>query len=105
MKLHHHARGHVVKLMAVHYPLARIVRIERHFDNLHWRHEYGVAYSSLQSPATNSDHLKMMAMQVNRVRHHRSVLERKLDSLALFQFERRMLSVRLTVEGPAVGLH
>src|SRR5712672_2986500 len=87
--LGHHASLHVVEIVAVECPSTRIVGVEGYPHPCAPGHdEHGITHGTLDTPAVDRDHLECMAVQMHRMRHHRSVNELKLHALPLFDHER-----------------
>src|SRR5215475_4248696 len=85
-KFGQHAGYHMIEVVAVERPSARVVRIKGYSDTAHTRRDqYGVAHCALHRPAIDRDHLEYMAVQMHRMRHHRIVDQLDLDTLSLAQ--------------------
>src|SRR4051794_8961315 len=71
--LGHHARHHVVEIVAVKRPAAGIVGIKGDGDAAHRWHQDGISHCTCEWGTVYSDHLESVAMKVHGVRHHRVV--------------------------------
>src|SRR5208337_4585236 len=79
----HHASRHVVEVVTVEGPSAWIVRVERDRYGRHGGNRDRVAHRAANWVAVDADHLKMVPVQMHRVRHHRHIEYGDLDALAL----------------------
>src|SRR5258705_6084005 len=66
--LGHHARHHVVEIVAVKRPAAGIVGVKGDGDAAHRWHQDGIAHGTCERGTVYRDHLKSVAMKVHRVR-------------------------------------
>src|ERR1700680_3292226 len=67
-ELHQHAGHHVVEVVAVERPSSWIVGVECDTDADHHRCDpHGVADGALNRPAIDRDHLKRVAVQMDRM--------------------------------------
>src|SRR5207253_8287009 len=71
--LGHHARHHVVEIVAVKRPAAGIVGVKGDGDAAHRWHQDGIAHGAYERRAVEGDYLEGVAMEVHRMRHHRAV--------------------------------
>src|SRR3982075_3263969 len=67
--LGHHARHHVIEVVAVKRPAAGIVVVKGDGDAAHRGHQDCIAYGTCERGTVYRDHLKSVAMKVHRVRH------------------------------------
>src|SRR5262249_19312393 len=105
-KLGQHTGYHMVEVVTVERPTARVIRVKGYSDTAHTRRDqHGVAHRALHRPAIDCDHLECMAVQMHRMRHHRVVDQLDLDALSLAPHQRRHPWPVLTVHGPRIGLH
>src|SRR5580704_17087636 len=71
----------------------------------HRRDQHGNANGALDRPVVDCDHLERVAVQMDRMRHHRIVDHLYLDALPLAQHQRRRTRPIFAVHGPCIGLH
>jgi len=89
----------------VECPTAGIVGIEGDPHPCPRHDQHGIAHGTLERPAVDRDHLERVAVQVDRMRHHRLVDQLKLHALSLLYPERRDVRPHLSVHRPGIGLH
>jgi hypothetical protein len=68
-----HPRIQVAKQMAVECPPARVVRIECYDNACPGRHQHGITHRAMEPLAVDFHHLKLVPLQMHRVRHKRLV--------------------------------
>ena len=79
----HHARCHVIKVVTMKRPLARIGPVYRNGDLFHRWKQNRVAHGAGKTRLiANPDNLETMSMQMNGVRHHRLVLDLEFDPIS-----------------------
>src|SRR6267378_2850307 len=102
----HHASLHMVEIVAVECPPARIVGVEGD-PHPSWpgHDQHGIAHGALDRPPVDRDYLECVAVQMDRMRHHCAVDQLKLHTLPLPYHERRDVRPHLSVHRPGIGLH
>jgi hypothetical protein len=81
-KRREHAGIEMVEKMTVEGPGARIIGVEGDGDPATRSDQHRVAYCPGEAPPVNLDDLKLVTVQVHRVRHPGLVYEDQLDALA-----------------------
>src|SRR6266481_4491845 len=71
--LGHHARHHVVEIVAVKRPAAGVVGVEGDGDATHRRHKDGISHGTCELGTVYRHHLEGVAVEMHRMRHHRVV--------------------------------
>ena len=71
-------------------PLAGVVRIHRDRERAARWYEHRIAHGTLKTSPVDRHDLKMMAVQVHRVRHHRLVAQRHLNPVSLIDGQMRV---------------
>lgn len=70
----HHARHHVIEVMAVKRPFAVIARVAREGDAAHCRNEDRIAYRTQNASFVKIDTLEMVTVQLHGMGHHGEVV-------------------------------
>src|SRR5579863_968510 len=71
--LGHHTRRHVIEVVAVKRPAARIVGIKGDGDAAHRWHQDSISHGTCEWSTVYRDHLESVAVKVHRMRHHRVI--------------------------------
>src|SRR5258706_992593 len=103
--LGHHARPHVVEIVAVKRPAAGIVGIKGDGDAAHRGHQDSIAYSTCERGAIYRDDLESVAMEVHRMRHHRMVHHLNRYALARGDHQCGYIGPAFAVQRPGTRHH
>ena len=87
-------------------PTTRVVGVECDPDAAHhWRDEYGVADGPVNLPDVYRDDLERVAVQMNRMRHHRVVDDLDLNALPFVQHQWADSRPIFAVHRPCIGFY
>src|SRR5947209_18749895 len=103
--LGHHARHHVVEIVAVKRPAAGIVGVEGDGDAAHRWHQDGISHRTCEWGTVYRDYLESMAMKVHRVRHHRLIHHLDCHALARGDHQRGHVGPVFAVHRPGIWRH
>jgi hypothetical protein len=103
--LGHHARHHVVEIVAVKRPAAGIVGVQGDGDAVHWRHQDGISHCTCERGSAYRDPLESVAMKMYRVRHLRVVQQLDCHALARGDHQRGYVRLVFAVQRPSIRRH
>jgi hypothetical protein len=103
--LGHHARHHVVEIVAVKRPAAGVVGVEGDGDAAHRRHQDGISHGTCELGTVYRHHLEGVAVEMHRMRHHRVVHHFDRHALTLGDHQRGYVGPVFAIQRPGIRRH